>query len=354
MAYTTIDKPSNYFDTKLYTGDGTTNQTITGINFKPDFNWIKLRSSAHQHTLTDAVRGLNKGLLSNSTQAENTDYQYGWLSSFNSDGFTTQKGSGIAYNVNQSGETYVSWNWLGANTTASNTAGSITSTVSANTTSGFSIVSYTGTGANASIGHGLGSTPAMIICKSRSDAEEWATYHQSLGTTKYIVLNSTAGANSTARFYQAPTSSLFYVDNGYGVNKSSATYIAYCFAEVKGYSKFGKFISNNSDNGTFTYCGFKPAWVMMKPNVSDGWSHWYIFDNKRDLHNLTDLNLQANLSDADNYGGANYAQIDMLSNGFKIRRDQNWGLGGSGTEVIYMAFAENPFVSSTGIPTTAR
>lgn len=344
MAYTTINKPSLYFNPVLYTGTGST-QSITGVGFKPDFVWIKDRTTAgDSHNLFDAVRGTTKRLFSDLTNAENTNANS--LSAFNSDGFTVNTDS----ESNRNGSNFVAWNWLANNTSgSSNTSGTITSTVATNTTSGFSIGTYTGNGTSgASIGHGLGATPAMIICKSRSDAEEWATYHQSLTYTKYIVLNSTGAAQSTARFYQAPTSSLFYVDNGYGVNKSSATYVFYAFSEIKGYSKFGSYTGNGSTDGPFIYTGFKPAFLLFKRTSASG-NNWVILDNKRNTFNIMGEGLFPNLSDA----GFAYTIIDFTSNGFKLRANDVWN-NGSGDTYIYMAFAENPFVSSTLIPTTAR
>ena len=350
MAYTTIKKPSDYFNTVLWTGNNTTNTPITGVGFQPDLNWIKKRSSAGNNFLTDAVRGVGRHLNSENTNAENV-YSEG-IKSFDSDGFTLGSGS----DINESSQTYVGWNWLASNTTASNTNGSITSTVSANTTSGFSIVSYTGNNTNAqTIGHGLGVAPKVYIIKRRDSTSAWGMYHGSLGANKYLQLESTnAEATDTGIWNNtAPTSSVLSIGNaGYFNNASGGTYVCYAFAEKQGFSKFGKFTSNGSDDGTFTYCGFKPAWVMMKPNVSDTWSDWYIFDNKRKTFNLNDVYLQANDSATEAGAGANYGQIDMLSNGFKIRRDGNWGLGGNGTEVIYMAFAEEPLVGDN--PCTAR
>ena len=350
MAYTTIKKPSDYFNTVLWTGNNTTNTPITGVGFQPDLNWIKKRSSAGNNFLTDAVRGVGRHLNTENANAENV-YSEG-IKSFDSDGFTLGSGS----DINESSQTYVGWNWLASNTTASNTNGSITSTVSANTTSGFSIVSYTGNNTNAqTIGHGLGVAPKVYIIKRRDSTSAWGMYHGSLGANKYLQLESTnAEATDTGIWNNtAPTSSVLSIGNaGYFNNASGGTYVCYAFAEKQGFSKFGKFTSNGSDDGTFTYCGFKPAWVMMKPNVSDTWSDWYIFDNKRKTFNLNDVYLQANDSATEAGAGANYGQIDMLSNGFKIRRDGNWGLGGNGTEVIYMAFAEEPLVGDN--PCTAR
>jgi hypothetical protein len=342
MPYSNIDKPNKYFVATPYTGDGANPRTVT-TGLANDFVWIKSRTDGDDHRLVDSVRGASAFLESDSTLAEATTPAN--VLSFTSTGFTLSAGGAVNFN----GETYASWAWVGGGTAVSNTAGSISSTVSANTTSGFSIVSYTGTGSNASIGHGLGSTPAMIICKSRSDAEEWATYHQSLTYTKYIVLNSSAAAVSTARFYQAPTSSLFYVDNGYGVNKSSATYVAYCFAEVKGFSKFGSYTGNGSTDGTFVYTGFKPAMVICKKTNASG-TNWGIIDNKRaNSFNVISAMLNPNSSGTE---GANN-NCDFVSNGFKWKSSDGNSNASSDT-YIYMAFADSPFVSSKGIPTTAR
>lgn len=344
MAYTTINKPNQYFNTVLWTGNGST-QSITGVGFQPSLVWGKSRSVNYEQSWIDFVRGGTKYLFSNGTSAESTDANA--ITSFNSDGFSI---GSSPYIGNANGATYVGWNWLASNSTVSNTSGSITSTVSANTTAGFSIGTYTGNGTSgASIGHGLGATPAMIICKSRSDAEEWATYHQSLTYTKYIVLSSSAGSVSTARFYQAPTSSLFYVDNGYGVNKSSATYVFYAFSQIKGYSNFGSYTGNGSTDGPFVYTGFSPAFLMIK-QTNTGGENWYMWDNKRDTYNVADKRLFPNLNNAQETGTLLF---DFLSNGFKIRSTYTGFNQSSGT-FIYAAFAQNPFVSSTFIPTTAR
>jgi len=342
MPYSTIDSPNKHFDTTTYTANGGS-QTITNSgSMQPDFFWGKVRSTTSNNILINSVVGVSKYLYSNTTASEVTDANY--FTSFNSNGFS------VGSNNYSNGTTMVAWQWKGGGTGVSNTAGTISSTVSANTTSGFSIVSYTGNGTSGSIGHGLSSTPAMIICKSRSDAEEWATYHQSLTYTKYIVLNSTAAAVSTARFYQAPTSSLFYVDNGYGVNKSSATYIAYCFAEVKGFSKAFSYTGNGSTDGTFVYCGFKPAFIMTK-NTSQSAS-WFVYDNKRSTYNPATTVLAPNASDSEADWNTT-RPLDILSNGFKLRVDSIY-TNTSGNNFIGIAFAENPFVSSKSIPTTAR
>jgi len=350
MAYTTINKGSSYFNTKLYTGTGAS-LANTGVGFQPDWVWIKGRSGATDHGLYDAVRGVQKDLVSNATSAETT--QTTGLTAFGSDGFTV----GALAKLNTSAATYVAWNWLGANTTASNTNGSITSTVSANTTSGFSIVSYTGTGTTATVGHGLGVAPKMIIVKNRnaSPAESWAVYHSTLGTNKYLLLNTTdASATSTGMWNNtAPTSTVFSVYNEEKTNKVSTNLIAYCFAEIKGYSKFGSYTGNGSTNGPFVYTGFKPAFIMLKCS-SDAGTNWRLNDNKRQSANgsaftalLIPSTSNAEFTDAPNY------DMDFLSNGFKLRVGDIYQ-NGSGSTYIYMAFAENPFVSSTSIPTTAR
>jgi hypothetical protein len=352
-----INKPSDHLNTILYTGDGASSKSITGVGFEHKLIWIKERTSTSYNQLIDSVRGFERRLQTNTTDAEDVDTSpFNDLKSIDSDGWTMGNGGG----VNENGQDYVAWNFKANGTGTSNSDGSITSTVSANTTSGFSIVSYTGTGANATVGHGLGVAPSLIINKCRSAAQNWATYHSSLGGTKALFLDGTSAAATSSSYFNNtdPTSSVFSVGNSGDTNKSAQTQISYCFAEKKGFSKFGKFNSNNSDDGTFTYCGFKPAWIMMKANVTDAWSHWFIFDNKRDTYNLADLPQYANLAIQDGYYGGtpatNYSQIDMLSNGFKMRRDGNWGLGGSGTEVIYMAFAEQPLVGTNDIPATAR
>jgi len=340
-----INKPSDYFNTVTYTGTGSA-QSITGVGFQPDYTVIKQRSGTEWHENFDVVRGTNKQLYWNETNAEGTDSNK--VTSFDSDGFSL----GTANGVNQSSATYVGWNWLADNTSgSSNTDGSITSSVSANTTSGFSIVSYTGTGANASIGHGLGVAPAMYIVKNRDAAQEWSCYHQSLGATKYLDLNDTDG-ETTFNLWQdtAPTSLVFTVVNHARVNSSGNKYIAYCFAEKKGFSKFSSYTGNGSSDGTFVYTGFKPAFVIIK-NSSTGGTHWRLTDSTRYPDNLTNTTeLYPSSSAAET---TNEPTFDFLSNGFKLRGDTVYK-NGSGDTYIYMAFAENPLVGTNNIPATAR
>jgi hypothetical protein len=348
MAYTTINKGSSYFNTVLYTGTET-QQTIN-VGFQPDFVWIKSRSNVQVHALFDAVRGVSIGALqSNATATENANQK---LVAYTSTGFTLPS---VNYEwTNTSGWTFASWNWLGANTTVSNTSGSITSTVSANPTAGFSVVGYQGTSVAGTIGHGLGVAPKMIIIKRRTAfAEDWLVYHASLGATKNLKLNTTAAeATSSSPFNDtAPTSTVFSVSNDGTTNSSSSTYIAYCFADVKGFSKMGSYTGNNNADGTFVYTGFKPAWVLFKRSSST--ENWSLYDNKRLGYNPQAYGLRPNVDlEESAYGGGGAAgAVDFVSNGFKIRE--------SGTNInngtyIYAAFAENPFVSSTQIPTTAR
>jgi hypothetical protein len=348
MAYSNIDSPKKYFDTKLYTGNGST-QSITGLSFKPDFFWTKGRATGgYNHILCNLIQGTGKCLVSNLTNAELTR----GVTSFNSDGVSLDSNG----DLNGSGIDFVSWNFLGANTTVSNTAGSITSTVSANTTSGFSIVSYTGTGSSgATVGHGLGVAPKMIIVKGRNTSLNWIVYHSGIGATQYIELNTTGAAQSQSSYNMfnstAPTSSLFTLGNLSNTNGNTNTYIAYCFAEVKGFSKFGGYTGNNSLNN-FVYTGFKPAFVMIK--VTSTTEQWCIKDNKRNTYNVLDRQLFANASNAEDYNTTNHL-IDFVSNGFNLKDNTTQNLtNGSGQTYIYMAFAENPFTSFKGIPCTAR
>ena len=343
MAYTTIDKPTDYFNTVLYTGTGSS-QNLT-VGFQPDLVWIKTRTgNAHEHKLTDVIRGVGKGLASDGAGAEFTDSQ--GVTAFNTNGFTI--GTDSYYNTNTN--TYVSWNWLGGGSASSNSDGSITSSVSANTTAGFSIVSYTGTGSNATVGHGLGAVPKMIWFKDRETSVDWGVYAEPNGNTKemYLSTDDGAGTNSGAFNSTTPTSSVFTIGTSSRYNPSSKGVIAYCFADVKGYLKIGSYTGNqDTNNAPFIYTGFKPAMIIVKNTTGNNWG---IFDNKRSPHNVvTDLLLPN--SAAANDGNTN-PRIDMLSNGFKPRT--NDGLENPSAEVIYMAFAEAPFVSSGGIPTTAR
>ena len=347
----TIDDGSAYFQATTYTGDGLDNRQVTNggnSDLQPDLIWVKNRTQAYNHIWQDTSRGLTTAgyLTSNGTQAEsgaNTTL----VKTATSDGFTV----GTSGAVNWSGDSLVAWQWkANGGTTSSNTDGSITSTVQANTTAGFSIVTFTGTGSVATVGHGLGKAPAIMIFKNRdASGNYWRVYHQSLGATKNLVLNGTfAQLTETAKFNNTePTSSVFTVGTDNDTNASSQKIISYCFAEIEGYSKFGSYTGNGSTDGTFVYTGFRPAFTLIKRTNST--SEWPLHDNGRNPYNVVDKYLWANLSDAE--GVSNI--YDRCSNGFKLRgTSTSWNA--SGSTYIYIAFAENPFVTSSGVPVTAR
>ena len=360
MSYTNgLDNPELYFQTKLYTGNGST-QSITldgDEDMQPDWVWIKSRGDTSNHRVYDSVRGATKVIYSNLTNVEGTDSN--GVTAFNSDGFSL----GNEGQSNGSGVNFASWNWK-AGTSFTNDAsatgiGTIDSTGSVNTTAGFSIVSYTGNGTSGTeVAHGLGSTPDMYITKNRSYSSgySWGVYHKDIADNKGLFLDLTSASTTGTGFRDstAPTSSVFTLGGGsqpyrYTSNKSSDTYIGYFFKSVQGYSKFGSYTGNGNADGTFVYTGFNPAFVIIKR--TDTTSEWHMIDNKRNTFNTVDKVLSPNTSGAEATTGSN--PIDFLSNGFKTR--------GSGTQVnasggtyIYMAFAENPFVTSTSIPTTAR
>ena len=337
-------QPKDYFNTKLYTGNNTSTNAITGVGFQPDWTWIKVRNTGDSHRIYDAVRGSTKHISSNATVAENNLYQ---LTSFDSDGFTIGSND-LSVNGNYN---YTSWNWKANGAGSANTDGSISSTVSVNTTAGFSIVKWTGSGADGTIGHGLGVAPKMVIVKSLANTTNWMVYHASLGNAKEIYLNGTsASAASTAWNSTIPTSSVISLDGGggNGVN-ASGDYVAYCFAEKKGFSKFGSYKSNNSTDGVFIYTGFKPAFVLCK--VTDTTTNdWTLLDSARDTYNVAGKRLYPNLSGTE----SEVARADFLSNGFKLRGTGSDMNGPAGYGYIYMAFAEEPLVSSNDIPATAR
>jgi hypothetical protein len=352
MAYTTINKSTDYFNTKLYSGTGSS-QALTGVGFQPDWTWIKQRSGTQEHWLVDAVRGTTKFLESNSTNVESSDGATGFTS-FDSDGFTVNTSA----RTNQSSNTYASWNWKAGTTGSGNTGGSgtyKTYNYSVNTTGGFSIIKYTGNGtAGQTIPHHLGVVPKMIILKPLEAADNWRIYHANMDASApedyHMQLNSTAARIDNAGFWNdtAPTSTVFTLGSDSGVGANNQTFIAYCFAEKTGYSKFGSY---TGIDGAFIYTGFKPAFILGKNR--GGTYDWWIFDNKRDPFNdgANNLLLRANGTDAE--ATFTYAKVDFLSNGFKIHGTDNTVNANGGT-MIYMAFAEAPLVGSNNIPATAR
>jgi hypothetical protein len=352
MAYTTIDDPSAYFHTQLYTGSSSgqsiTNDANAG-DFKPDWVWIKRRDgdpnvvgNGH-HSLYDSSRGVQKEIYSDLNSAEATNS--GGLTAFGTDGFTV----GTEARVNSNGLSFVSWQWkANGGTTSSNTDGSITSTVQANTTAGFSIVTYTGTATGgATIGHGLGVAPKAVFTKTRAISDNWLVYHAGIGATKYLTLNTNSSESTSSGAWNdtAPSSTVVTLGSFDNSNDNDSM-VAYCFAEKQGYSKIGSYTGNGNADGPFVYTGFKPAWVMWK---TTGTNNWNLLDNKRSPNNVVDKNFYPDASNVE----MTSTKADFLSNGFKIRTSDNQS-NTSGTTYIYMAFAEHPFVSSEGVPTTAR
>ena len=468
-----INKPSDYFNTLLYTGNATADRGITGVGFQPDWVWIKNRNDTSSHKLFDAVRQAGLEIESDTTDAEVGSVGGGKLPSFDSDGFTVSASNA----VNGSSDNIVAWNWLAAGTAPSKTYtvkvvsdsgnkyrfddfgtsavtleiseggtyrfdqsdssnsghplrfsttsdgthgggseyttgvttngtpgssgayteitvaasaptlyyyctnhsgmggtantpttnsfsnfdGSIQSNISPNSTSLFSIVSYTGTGANATVGHGLGVVPYMIIVKSRNSTDWWITYHKSVGATKYVPLNFTNAEATNSAIWNdtAPTSSVFSIGTNGGTNGSSNNYIAYCFAEKKGFSKFGSYAASGKTDGNFIYLGFKPAFFMYRRYDSTG--NWGMKDNKRSgtsaLQNFGQMNPNqtqnpsANVDSVENKASA--FAVDFLSNGIKIRGGDG-DINTNGGSYLYMAFAEEPLVGTNNVPATAR
>ena len=343
MAYTTINKSTAHFNTKLYTGNDT-GQSITGVGFQPDWVWIKSRSDTNQHNLftplytgflesdtSDAVNGVNNG-----------------VTAYGADGFTV----GTRDAVNDNNLNFASWNWkAGGGAGSANTDGSINSTVSVNTTAGFSIVKYVGDGGmTTTVGHGLGVVPQVILIKNLETATNWTMYHHSMGNTGQLYLDTTTSFTTDADTFKntTPTSTLWTMSNSSKTNQGSRNHIAYCFAEKTGYSKFGSYTGNtNNGDGTFVYTGFKPAFIMVKNTARS--QNWSMHDSKRPGYNEVNQRLQANLSDAE----ASNNKVDLLSNGFKWRTNDG-DTNGYAEQHIYMAFAEAPLVGSNNVPCTAR
>jgi hypothetical protein len=344
MAYTTIDDPSAYFQATLYTGNGGTLAVTNDGNsdLQPDWVWTKKRSGSSHHALVDSSRGASKQIYSNLTAAEET---VSGVSGFNTNGFTL--GSNGTANAN--GATFVAWQWkANGGTTASNTAGTITSTVQANTTAGISIFTYTGTGSAGTVGHGLGGLPDLIIYKGRNTTSNWPVYvdPQKDGTLQFPKLNGTDGNVGNSPFTWDTTKFTFSSGSSYS-NTSGTNYIAYAFRSIQGYSKIGSYIGNGNVDGPFVYTGFKPAFILFKHTGAS--TDWMLYDNKVSPRNVVNRVLYPSGTYAEGGGDA----TDFLSNGFK-----QYSTGGSqntsGQTYIYMAFAEQPFVTSTGVPATAR
>ena len=345
MAYTTVNKSTDYFNTKLYTGNGGT-QSVTGVGFQPDFTWLKSRSNSQDSELYDAVRTATKAMHSNSASDEST-YANG-LTAFGTDGFTV----GDRNNVNGSGNNMVAWNWKANGAGSSNSDGTITSTVSANTTAGFSIVTYTGNATTgATVGHGLGVAPSYVVGKNRSaSGNSWAVYSKGMGNTQLVFWDAQDAAASYSQIYNntVPSNSLITLGNGGNANGNGQNIVLYCFAEKTGFSKFGSYIGNGNNDGTFVYTGFKPAFVIVKATATT--DNWTMYDDKRIGYNPKNYFLYPNLNNAEDTSNPQW--FDMYSNGFKIRSTSST-TNTSGNKYIYLAFGQS-LVGTNNIPCTAR
>jgi hypothetical protein len=318
-----IDKPSDYFVSNLHTGNGGT-LNITSLDFQPDLVWVKERNNAKDHAWYDSVRGANQLLESNKTTTDSTTSA--GISSFNSNGWTT----GDFFQTNDNGDSYVSWNWKES------------------ADAGFDIVSYTGNGSNRTISHSCGAIPKMIIIKDRSAADNWNVYNSSSGNNSHMHLNLTNAASGSSSYWNTttPTSSVFSLGSNSAVNANGNNFIAYCFADTS-MSKMGSYTGNGNVDSPFIYTGFKPAFFMTKEYTNS--SGWKIFDNKR----ANGFNQITETLDASSSDDIRTYNADFLSNGVKLRTSTSF-INETGESYIYMAFAENPFVTSTGVPATAR
>jgi hypothetical protein len=351
----TIKQPNKYMDTILYTGDGTTSKTVSGLNFQPDWVWIKARSQTYRHSVFDVLRGFGQHLQPSFTDAENTVGTTVGTSFFlgaTSTGFTVGVPTSGTYSgnlgTNENGTTYVGWNWKAGDSTVTNTSGSISSQVRANPTAGFSIVTWSQGASSGTVGHGLGVTPSMIIGKTRSNSGfGWHVYHSGIGVNKYLFLNLTNAPSTSSGIWSTLSSTVFGASTG--LFEANQTQVAYCFAEISGFSAFGRYTGNGSTNGPFVHTGFRPKFIMIKNATTGGVSrNWAFIDSVRSYANVGNHTLAANLSDSsssfgtgvDVFGTAN--MIDLLSNGFKIR-DTGTFANSTGADYIYMAFAEMPF-----------
>ena len=345
MAFTTVDKSIDMFSANLYTGNSTSPRALTGFGHQPDLIWVKRRNGTGNHFVNTSVQGATKWISPDLTSAADTStlgITYG------TDGFTWNGGN---YDLNASGETYVCWSWK-AGTTSGLSGGTITpSSYSINTTNGFGIYEYTGTGSNATIAHGLGVTPKMIWIKKTSGSEDWRVYHSAVGgATKYMTLNTDSAVSTAATVWNstAPTSTVFSIGTDGGVNTSSATYVAYVWAEIPGYSKFGKFVGNgNGTNGRFVYTGFKPAFVIIKDFSAQ--DNWVQYDNKRLGYNDQTYLLYTEAHSAEETANP----LHLFGNGFQPSTSTS-KYNASGNDYLYIAYAENPIVGSNNITGLAR
>ena len=331
-AYTTIDNPELHFQVKIWTGTGSSNAlTLDGSeDMQPDYVAIKQRSSTQQWNTYDDLRGVQKYLGWNTTGQEETQSQ--GLTAFGSDGFSV----GTDDMVNKSSETYVAYCWKES------------------ATAGFDMVLYTGSGSAHTISHSLSAVPSVVILKGRSFGDGWGQYHKTSGDPAILAFDGDVADRYSSKwgpFFNstAPTSSVFSVGTDTAINTSSGTHIAYLFAEKQGFSKFGSYKGNGNADGPFVYTGFRPAMVIIRNSSATG--NWEIFDTKRSTYNLMHATLYADTNSAEYTGTGN--QIDVLSNGFKVRNEDT-NTNDNGETTVFMAFAEQPFVNSNGVPANAR
>ena len=350
MAYTTIDDPSAYFQTKLYTGNLGDNRAITNdgnSDLQPDWIWFKNRNTTNSHNVLDSTRGIGKKLEGpDNTNVEGDTSTR--LTSFDSNGFTVRTDP----SVNGDGNGIVAWQWkANGGTVANDTNGDITTSVQASQTAGFSIATYTGNGGSGqTLGHGLGAEADIVIFKDRESTSAWRIYVRLLGASKFLNLNTNDGAGSSTNVFPSASSTTIGVEQNDVMNKNNSDFVMYSFRSIKGYSKIGKYVGNGSTDGPFIFTGFKPAWVMTKRTDSGG--DWAMMDHKRpNEFNVVQNYLKAQANDAEQTDDS--FNIDIVSNGFKIRYN-NANYNADGGSYIYIAFAEHPLVSSKGVPTTAR
>ena len=345
MAYTTIDDGSEYFQTLLYTGNGSSSRALTNdgnSDLQPDWLWVKNRSNAVTHGIWDSSRGAGKRL----TIATDAEEDQTNVASFNSDGFTVNTGDII----NTNSHTYVAWQWkANGGTVANDTNGDITTSVQASQTAGFSIATYTGNGgSNQTLGHGLGAEPDFVIFKDRDSSSAWRVFVRELGASKFLNLNTADAANTSTNIFPSHSSTTIGVEQNDVMNKNSSNHIMYSFRSIQGYSKISSYKGNGNADGAFVYTGFRPAWILGKR--STGGHGWFLFDDERDNHNPVNQLLEPHVNNAESNDSFD---IDILSNGFKARGSENT-INGNDETYVYMAFARHPFVSSKGVPTTAK
>jgi len=365
MAYTTINKSSLQMNTKLYTGNSSQGRSITGIGFLPSMVWAKCRNAANNnHILSDSVRGTNKNLQPNTGSAQIANNSQGWVSAFGSDGFTAYGGSGGYNEINGNNNTYAAWNWKGGATSNIATNGATTITPSAynfNQTSGFSIIKYTGNATSgAKVPHGLGVAPKMVITKKVGGTSNWVSYHAGVNNgsspQNYAMSFNYNYAKDGESYYwnnTAPDAVNFTLGSSTQVNDGgNGGHIAYCFADIPGYSKFGNYKGNgNVNKGTFIYTGFKPQFLITKRDDNTSGGSWLIYDTQRDPSNTADIILtsEGNSTEA---GWGNTFDIDILSNGFKMRSQTTY-TNVNNANYIFMAFGQS-LVGSNNVAATAR